>query len=128
MLTQQRLLTGPLGPGLIDATGHWLQALGAEFKLSPEDQYRIDLCGEEIIANIVNYSDPQYASQPVELRVAIETQRARLTFIDPAAAFDPFSLPPPAAVTTLEDFAIGGHGVNLVREFSDAHRYELRDD
>jgi len=127
MLTKQRSLTGPLGPALIGEMGQWLQALGAEFNFSPEDQYRIDLCGEEIVTNIVKYSDPQYANQPVELRAVIEPQRARLIFIDPAGPFDPFSRPPPAAVTTLENFAIGGQGVHLVREFTDAHRYERRD-
>ena len=113
MLTKQRSLTGPLGPGLIGEMSQWLQALGAEFNFSPEDQYRIDLCGEEIVTNIVKYSDPQYANQPVEVRAVIEPQRARLIFIDPAGPFDPFSRPPPAAVTTLEDFAIGGQGVHL---------------
>jgi len=126
MTTYQRLLAGPLGPELIYETSKWLNAIAEEFSFSPEDLYRIDLCGEEIVSNIANYSDPEFANQLVEVRAVIETQRATLTFIDPAAPFDPFSRPPPVQVTTLEEFAIGGQGVHLVREFSDAYRYERR--
>jgi len=127
MTTKQRWLMGPLGPALIDEMGQWLQSLGAGFNFSPEDLYRIEVCGEEIIANVVNYSDPQYAGQPVQLRAVIEPRRATLTFIDPVAPYDPFSRPPPPVATSLDDIQIGGQGVHLVRELSDAHRYERRD-
>ena len=125
---KQRLLTGPLDQSLIGAASGWLQSLGAEFNFSHEDLYRIDLCVEELVTNVVNYSDPQFASQPVNLHASIEAQRATLTLIDPAAAFDPFSRPPPKVANTLAEFEIGGQGVHLVHEFSDACRYERRDD
>ncbi len=127
MTTKQRQLIGPLGPALIDEMGQWLQSLGAEFNFSPEDLYRVEVCGEEIITNVVNYSDPLHTGQPVELRAVIEPRRATLTFIDPAAPFDPFLRPPPPVATSLDDIQIGGQGVHLVRELSDAHRYECRD-
>jgi len=128
MTTKQRLLTGPLGLALIDETSKWLQALGAEFNFSHEDLYRIELCFEELVTNVVNYSDPRYANQPVELHAVIEAQRATLTLTDQAAPFDPFSRPPPAVAKTIEEMQIGGQGVHLVREFSNAHRYERRGD
>ena len=109
---------------LIDATSQWLQALGTEFNLSPQDTYRIDLCFTELIANAINYSDPQYANQNVELHAAIEPRKAMLTLIDPAAPFDPFTVAPPPAAKTIEEMKIGGQGIHLVREFSDSQRYE----
>ena len=127
-MMKQRLLTGPLDQALVGAASSWLQALGAEFNFSHEDLYRIDMCFEELVSNVVNYSDPQFANQPVDLHASIETQRVTFTLIDPAAPFDPFSLPPPTVAKTLAEFEIGGQGVHLVREFSDAYRYERRDD
>lgn len=123
---KQRLLTGPLDPSYVSATSAWLQSLGAEFNFSHEDLYRIDLCLEELVTNVVNYSGAQYANQPVDLHAVIEAQRATFTLIDPAAPYDPFSRPPPVVAKTLEDLDIGGQGIHLVREFSDAYRHERR--
>lgn len=125
---KQRLLTGPLDQALVSASSAWLQSLGAEFNFSHEDQYRIDMCLEELVTNVVNYSGPQHTGQTIDLLAMIEAQRVTFTLIDPAAPFDPFARPPPPVAKTLAEFQIGGQGVHLVREFSDAHRYERRDD
>ena len=123
-MTKQRLLTGTLCPALIEATGKWLQALGAEFNFSHQDLYRIDLCFVELVHNIVRYSDPQYANQRVDLHAVIEAQSVTLTLIDPAAPFDPLSVLPPPVAKFIEDMQVGGQGIPLIREFSSACRYE----
>ena len=128
MTAKQHLLTGPLDTDLIEKTGKWLQALGKEFNFSHTDLYRIELCLGELVTNVVSYSDPQYANQPVELHAVIEAQRAVLTLIDPAAPFDPLSRPPPPVAKTIEEIKVGGQGIHLALEFSDAFRYERRDD
>jgi len=104
-----------------------VRALGEEFNFSPNDLYRVELCIVELVTNIVSYSDPQYTDKQVELHAVIEAQRATFKLIDPAAAFDPFSRPPPPVAKTLEELQIGGRGITLVREFSNGHRYERRD-
>lgn len=127
-MTKRRMLIGPLGPDFVHEVSQWQHALGAEFRFSREDQYRFDLCLEELVTNVVNHSDPQHANLPVELHAVIGTQRVTLTIVDQCAPFDPLSLPPPRAVEKLEELRIGGQGVQLVREFSDACRYERHDD
>lgn len=104
----------------------WLQELAEEFGITHEDLYRLELCFAELVVNVVSYADAQYARLPLELHAAIEAQRATLTLIDPAQAFDPLSVPLPPKVDKLEDFQIGGQGIRLVREFSNASRYERR--
>jgi len=118
------MLKGPLDPLLINETSKWLQALGLEFNFSKQDLYRIELCSEELITNIVNYSDARYANQTVELHSEIDLQQARFILIDPAAPFDPFSLSPPPKARKLEEMKIGGQGIPLVREFCSAFKYE----
>ncbi|MBK9441801.1 MAG: ATP-binding protein [Comamonadaceae bacterium] len=127
MLTR-RLLTGYLTPELISTGAEWLRTLGAEFNLSHEDLYRMEVCFEELITNVVNYSAPQYASELVHVHVFIETLRATLTLTDSAAPFDPFSRAPPSKVNTIEEMQIGGQGVQLVRSISDSYRYERLQD
>ena len=126
MTTKRRILTGPLAPVLIDETSKWLQALGAEFNFSLQDMYRMELCFAELVPNIVDYSDPQYADQPVELYAVIESRKVTLTLSDPAAPFDPFSVPPPRVVKSIEEMQVSGHGIHIVREFSNSFRYERR--
>jgi anti-sigma regulatory factor (Ser/Thr protein kinase) len=113
---------------LIEEAGKWLQALGQEFNFSHTDLYRIELCVEELLTNLVMHSDPQYANQPVGLHAVIEAQRAVLTLVDPAAFFDPLSRPPPPVANSIEEMQVGGQGIYLVRKFSDVFRYERRDD
>jgi len=126
-MTKRRMLMGPAGPDFVLTAARWLQSLGEQFHFSHDDQYRMDLCLEELVTNIVNHSDAQYANQPIELHAFINDHSVTLSFVDQCAPFDPLSLPPPAVAETLEEFKIGGQGVHLVREFSDACRYERSD-
>lgn len=125
-MSRQRWLTGQLNVALVGATSGWLQSLGDEFGFLHDDLYRIQLCFEELVSNIVDYSDAQYAGQTVELRARIEQRHASFALIDPTAPFDPLSRPPPVVANRIEDMAIGGQGIHLARRFSDAQRYERR--
>jgi anti-sigma regulatory factor (Ser/Thr protein kinase) len=107
-MSRQRWLTGQLDAALVGATSGWMQALGDEFGFSHDDLYRIQLCFEELVSNIVDYSDAQYAGQTVELRARIGERHASFALIDPAAPFDPLSRPPPVVASRIEDMAIGG--------------------
>jgi len=121
------MLKGPLDPLLINETSKWLQALGTEFSFTKADLYRVELCSEELVANIINYSDPRYANQAVELHAEIDAQKARLILIDPTDPFDPFSISPPGKAKSLEEMRVGGQGIPLVRKFCDFYRYEYKD-
>lgn len=112
---------------MITATSDWLQRLAAEFGLAHDDLYRIDLCFAELVSNVVNFAEAQYANMPLELDAAIEERRITLTLVDSAQAFDPLTIAPPRVAKTIEELQVGGHGIHLVREFSDACRYERRD-
>lgn len=128
LTAKRRLLKGVIDTSMLAATSNWLGRLAAEFGLVHEDLYRIDLCFEELVSNVVRFAEARYAGMPLELHALIEAQRMTLTLIDPAQAFDPLSVPPPPVARTIEELQVGGQGVNLVREFSDARRYERRDD
>lgn len=127
MTTRRRLLKGIIDPAMSAATSNWLQGLAEEFSITHDDIYRIDLCMAELVVNVVSYAEAQYAKLPIEIHASIGGQRITLTLIDPAQAFDPLSLPPPPKAEKLEDLQIGGQGIPLVREFSNAGCYERRD-
>jgi serine phosphatase RsbU (regulator of sigma subunit)/anti-sigma regulatory factor (Ser/Thr protein kinase) len=127
LTTRRRLLKGIIDTSMNAVTSTWLQELAEEFGITHEDLYRIDLCFAELVVNVVSYAEAQFVGQPMELHAAVEAERITLTLIDPAQAFDPLTLAPPAKAEKLEDLQIGGQGIPLVREFSNAQSYERRD-
>lgn len=126
-MSSRRQLTGPLEPALVGAVGTWLQSLGAEFSFSHQDQYRIELCFEELVTNITNYSDPKFAGARVDLQAEIRLHDAVFILSDPADPFDPLSRPAPVPADSLDNLQVGGQGIHLVREFSDTQRYDRCD-
>jgi sigma-B regulation protein RsbU (phosphoserine phosphatase) len=127
-MQKRRALIGPLGPALVPEASRWQASLAAEFGLSHDDAYRLDLCVEELVTNVVKYAPAECADLRVEMRVEIEGNLLRLTFVDPCPGFDPFARPAPAKAHSIEEAVVGGLGIQLMREFSDAHRYQRLDD
>jgi sigma-B regulation protein RsbU (phosphoserine phosphatase) len=121
------LLKGVIDTSMIASASDWLQRLAREFDLTHEDLYRVDLCCAELVTNVVSYAEAQYANTPLELHAAIEPQRLTLTVIDSAQAFDPRSVQVPPVAGSIEELQVGGQGIHLVREFSDACNYERTD-
>lgn len=119
-----RFLKAIVDESVIAATSTWIQELAEEFGLGHEDTYRIDMCFAELVTNVAHYSETQYHGLPMELRAAIGEQRITFMLSDPAQEFNPLAAPPPPVVTSIEEMQIGGQGIHLVREFSNAQRYE----
>jgi len=60
----------------------------------------------------------------IEVRFAIESGLMQVAIIDDARAFDPLQAPPPDISRPLEERAVGGLGIFLVRRLMDDVRYE----
>ncbi len=122
-VTLHRLLLGPLGPEWVDDTSVWLQGIGAEFGLAPDDRYRLELCAEELATNVVKHGGAPCTGLRVWWHACIDTERIGLTQTDPCPAFDPLSVVPPPAAGSLDELRVGGQGIHLMRSFSDACSY-----
>jgi serine/threonine-protein kinase RsbW len=80
---------------------------------------------DEVISNIAAYGS---AHDPIRVRVEIVADEVRAEVSDDGVAFDPLQLPDPDVTSGVDDRAIGGLGVFLVRKVMDAVTYERRDD
>jgi serine/threonine-protein kinase RsbW len=80
---------------------------------------------DEVISNIAAYGS---AHDPIRVRVTIAADAVRAEVSDDGVAFDPLQLPDPDVTSDVDDRAIGGLGVFLVRKVMDAVTYERRDD
>jgi serine/threonine-protein kinase RsbW len=79
---------------------------------------------DEVISNIAAYGSAQ---DPIRVHVTITVDEVRVEVIDDGVAFDPLQLPDPDVTSSVDDRAIGGLGVFLVRKMMDDVAYERRE-
>ncbi len=100
------------------AAAHVLQQGGA----APATRYTAHLVIEELLTNIIKYAHDDQVPHPVKLLLDHDGANWRLTLEDEGRPFDPRNaLPPPDG--PLEERPIGGLGLHLVREMTDAMLY-----
>ena len=81
---------------------------------SMEFNLQVQLVLEEMVLNVMNHSG---ATDPVVLQLESREGEARFEIIDRGIPFDPTEVtaPPEHDASSLEDMAIGGLGIHLVR-------------
>ena len=105
----------------------WLRELGARHDLGEEPQYSLDLCANELLANIVEHASGG-ADGEIRLEFQVEQDAVRLTIIDDGPPFDPSAHPVPPLPESLAAASAGGRGLFLVRQFAEAFHYERVED
>lgn len=101
------------------------------FAPSMKDTLALQLALEETVTNIINHG---YRTEPfgtrnftVELS-APESGRIRMVITDDASAYDPLARPEVNLDLPIEERAIGGLGVHLVKNLMQHSSYERRGD
>ncbi len=110
-------------PNLVDGIIPIIASIG----WSHADLNRIELVVEEAMLNVALHG---YEGKGGWLKVVIEAgddASLRLTIEDSAPRFNPLEMPSPDCSLAIEDRNIGGLGVHLVRNMSDAAFYSYRD-
>ena len=114
--------------GEITRVAEFVDAYCRPLGAAPKDLLALHLALEEAVTNVINhgYPDGQRHQFTVSLAAAPD---GRLTAVvtDDAAPYDPLARPPVDTTLPLEQRAIGGLGVHLVRNLMTAVRYERRD-
>lgn len=93
---------------------------------------RLDLCLNEVLANLLDHAGPGALEAPVELLLdpgdPTGGSPVCLRVRDAGAPFDPTAAPNPTAPTVLAETGIGGLGLVMVRRFCDDMRYRRIND
>lgn len=124
MSTLVRILTGRIEQSLMASASAWLHDLVEEFGIGPDDAYRIDLCFEELVMNTISYAEPECQGTRYDIRATLSADRIVIELIDTAQQYDPFAEHVIQEIPdSLEDLQIGGHGITLVKEYTDECSY-----
>lgn len=107
-----------------------MEQLGEELDLSPEVVNAVNLSLDEVLTNLVMHGFDDDAEHHIDVRVALldDDQQLRLEVEDDGRPFNPLEeAPEPDTQASLDERAIGGLGIFLVRQMMDHLEYRRVD-
>lgn len=116
------------GPQAIPQAQTWLEALAEQQQWSPRMAFKLGLCLDEALTNIVMYAFqqavPHDAQAHIEISVQDDGALLTLHITDNGAPFDPTQNEPPPLAATLDATQTGGHGLRLMRHYLQDIQYQ----
>ncbi|MBB95471.1 MAG: hypothetical protein CML68_12875 [Rhodobacteraceae bacterium] len=114
----------PAEEGQLSRVLSWVQASGVLADVPPAIASRVELAAEELFLNLAHHA---YADAPGEVRLSLQGSESAVTLVveDDGTAFNPLdNSAEPDLDLEVEDRAIGGLGLHLVRKLSDRQTYD----
>jgi len=105
----------------------WLRETCASAGLPEDLADRLELCVNEAVANAMTYGYRDKGRHEIHVGVSCENGGAEVTLVDDGRPFNPVQERAPRFATSIDAAQVGGFGVYLLKEFSDALDYH-RDD
>ncbi len=99
-----------------------LEKAGASIK----SVMQITVCFEEIFVNVAHYAYPDKVGE-VEIVLDNDNENFSIAFIDSGQFFDPLAKEDPDITAPVEERAIGGLGILMVKKSMDEVSYEYKD-
>ena len=110
-------------PAANEAASRWLSARHAP----PAADYLANLAIEELVTNCVKYGYDDTREHIIEIELRLSPAELVLTVTDDGHPFNPLELPEPDTRLPVEDRAVGGLGIHLLRKMSDRMEYVRAD-
>lgn len=109
------------GPQAIPQALAWLESLAQQHQWPPHLAFKLRLCLDEALTNIVEYGfvNKPACTTPGQIAVSVsaEGRRLALDIVDNGVAFDPTQGLPSALATSLDEARVGGHGLRLMQHY-----------
>ncbi|MEO1003832.1 MAG: ATP-binding protein [Cyanobacteria bacterium J06638_7] len=110
----------------------WLRAWSDSLALPAGQIERLEVCLNEVLANLLEHGGDPVASQPIALRLEVIPTAAgrgvRLLVSDGGVPFNPVAASDKALPASLAEASPGGLGLRLVRAYCDAMGYRVLGD
>ena len=101
----------------------WIEKTRAEWNISKELANKMDICVEEIFANILHYAYPD-KNGIFEVELKKLDENIIMEFQDEGVVFNPLDKPDPNLHLPPEKKALGGLGIYLTKQMSDSIVYK----
>ena len=104
-----------------------IDAFCAAHGLSPGIRFDVTLAIEELVTNTIGYGYDDGGEHSIDVVLRIEGDTLTVEIADDGRAFDPLQAPEPDLGAPLEERAVGGLGIYLVRKTMDGVAYRRQD-
>ena len=104
----------------------WLELIREHHVLAQETIFAITLSLDELLTNTCSYGYDDTETHTIEVTLIAGADLVTVTLEDDARAFNPLEREAPDVSAALDDRAIGGLGIHLVKSMMDSVRYERR--
>jgi anti-sigma regulatory factor (Ser/Thr protein kinase) len=101
----------------------WLAEVSAALALPQRTAFAVDLVINEAVANVIGYAYRDTAIHQIRISLALQPAAVIVEVEDDGEPFDPFAAPPGSPASAIEDAAIGGRGILLIRSYASDHHY-----
>jgi len=102
----------------------FIEAFAARQGIGAEDTARLQVILEELLTNVVKYGyDPDSGRGTIDVSLARDGERLAIEFSDDGRAFDPLTHAAPDLQKPVEERAVGGLGLHLIRAMTDEAHY-----
>ncbi|OPY45728.1 MAG: serine-protein kinase RsbW [Methanoregulaceae archaeon PtaU1.Bin222] len=88
--------------------------------------FEVDLAVDEACTNVIRYAYDPGGEGDVTVICSIDPHEVRVCIMDQGVPFNPLDVKPPDLTGDVEDRAIGGLGVHLIRTLMDRVSYHYR--
>jgi anti-sigma regulatory factor (Ser/Thr protein kinase) len=92
--------------------------------LDENARFALNLSLEEIVSNIIKYAHQDNKQHEIHLELSLQASQLTVVIQDDGGPFDPTIYPEPDLSIPVEQRAIGGLGIHLVRNFMDFIEYQ----
>ena len=105
----------------------WLRSILAARAVAPDRIGDAELIAEELLTNVVKSLEARGGSALLSLHCELTAAQIVMTVRDDGPQFDPLALAAPDLEADIEDRAVGGLGVVIVRQLADGCSYSRSD-
>jgi serine/threonine-protein kinase RsbW len=120
LVAEYRLRNDPAESRRIE---EWIKSFAEAAQLSPEARNAFDHALVEWITNVISYAYADVREHWITVRFLAAPGQAQVEVEDDGREFNPLSLPLVDTSAPLEQRAIGGLGIHMVRQFMDSVGY-----
>ena len=104
-----------------------IDAFCARHGLAEEIAFELNLAVDELLTNTISYGYDDDGEHRIEFVLRLEGGVLMIETADDGRAFDPLQVPTPDMGASLQDRAVGGLGIYLVRKTMDGVTYRRQD-
>lgn len=101
----------------------WIQSFAETAQLSPVARNAFDHALVEWITNVISYAYDDAREHWIEIRFLTAPGQARVEVEDDGREFNPLTRPPVETSVPLEQRAVGGLGIHMIRQMMDSVEY-----